>query len=93
MSHKNELRRLVARHLHRPDLRFSLVETEPGSYDAIFPGNRLPPIDYDGLIVALSAKARLNTTGDESGFDSAVFAGEFKGEPVLLFLRAAVLVS
>lgn len=92
MSLKNDLRRLVARHLHRSDLPFSLTETEPGSFDAVFPGNRLPPIDYDGLIVALRAKVRVTTTNDESGFDAAVFNGQLKGERVVLFLRASVPV-
>jgi hypothetical protein len=91
MSLKNEMRRLMVRHLHRPDLAFSLTETEPGSYEAVFPGKRLPPMDYDGLIRALSAKARVTAT-DDTGFDAAVLSGYLKDEPVVLFLRASVPV-
>jgi hypothetical protein len=91
MSLKNDLRRVVVRHLHRPELPFSLTETEPGSFDAVFPGNKLPPLNYDGLIRALSAKARVKAT-DDTGFDAAVLSGYLKGEPVVLFLRASVPV-
>jgi hypothetical protein len=90
MSFKNELKRAIAKHLTRPDLPFSISETEPGSYDAIFPGNKLPTIDYDGLAVKLSAKARFHKSDDGSSFDSAVFAGQFKDQPVIVFLRATV---
>ena len=90
MSLKNELKRIVARHLTRSDLPFSITETEPGSFDAIFPGNKLPSIDYDGLTSKLCAKARVNKSDDGETFDSAVLAGQFKGQPVILFLRATV---
>lgn len=93
MSLKNELKRTIAKHLTRPDLPFSMTETEPGSFDAIFPGNKLPSIDYDGLASKLHAKARFNKTEDGASFDSAVLAGQFKDQPVILFLRATVPVQ
>jgi hypothetical protein len=90
---KTELRQLVARHVYRPDIPFSLAQTGPGAYDAIFPGNKLPSINYDGLKRHLSAKAAFNETADKSGYDAVVFEGCYQDHPVVLYMCASTPVE
>lgn len=84
----DELKELVARYVFPHDLPFEFNQRDSCTYDAVFPCAELPSFNFDGLKRRLSARAGFKPSADESGFEAAVFEGQYNGQRVLLYLRS-----